>query len=165
MQKQIRIEGDIAYVPLTKGYEAVIDVSDVPLVDQYYWAARINGTNYYAYALQRLVGGKRLKPLTMHRLLTGFDRTDHRDGNGLNNRRKNLRPATIAQNARNCRRPKNNTSGVKGVTWHAKDNRWRAQIKVNGKRVWLGSFTSLDAAATAYARGSAEFHGEFGRLE
>jgi len=90
---------------------------------------------------------------------------DHRDCDGLNNRRSNLRLATMVQNMLNqgCRR--DNASGFKGVTWDKGRSKWRAQIALNKKRHYLGLFDEPEAAHAAYAEASVKFHGEFGRVE
>lgn len=170
MARPIRIEGDIAYVPLTKGYEAVIDAADVPLVAGRSWQARESrrpdGSLITVYA-QAAKPGK-TGTIKMHRLLLGEPagaEVDHRDGNGLNNRRSsNLRAATTSQNRWNARTPRDNTSGAKGVTWHALRQKWMAQIQAHGRHHYLGLFATQEAAAAAYARASAEIHGEFGRV-
>jgi hypothetical protein len=163
--KPIRIEGNVAYVPLTKGYEAIIDADDVPLVEGWSWSARIKANTVYACR-----SGQRPSKayILLHRSILGLPVgviCDHRDGNGLNNRRKNLRIASTAENTRNQRRASHNTSGVKGVSLDATSGKWRAMIRAGGKQKNLGRFFTLEAAARAYAKASAELHGEFGRLE
>lgn len=169
--RPIRIEGQVAYVPLTKGYEAIIDADDVPLVEGFDWHAlvqrRRDGLVRAVYAIRSApqAGGKR-RHLWMHRVILSLDEDaygDHVDGNGLDNRRCNLRPATGTQNRQNLRLAANNTSGIKGVSWAAREQRWRSVIRVNGGYVSLGYYANLDAAAEAYAQASAKLHGEFGR--
>lgn len=91
---------------------------------------------------------------------------DHEDTNGLNNRWKNLRLATRAQNNSNVALRADNTSGYKGVTWRAGNRsagvRRSAQ---NGKRHSLGDFVTVLSAHSAYVRASIEWHGEFARFE
>ena len=91
----------------------------------------------------------------MHRVINntpeGFE-TDHRDGDGLNNRRANLRTATRAQNEWNTGMRKTNSSGFKGVHFHKPSGKWRACIRHNGTFRRLGQFrTAEDAAARYYA--------------
>lgn len=169
--RPIRIEGDIAFIPLTQGYEAVIDASDVALVSDGDWFAcvrrRPDGSvqSVYAYRLE-YVGEKRVNRALHQRILpveTGYV-PDHRDGNGLNCRRANLRPATFSQNCQNSRKPANNRSGVKGVSWFERDRKWQAVIKFRGRQRHLGFFRCVTAAAIAYAKASRELHGEFGRV-
>lgn len=90
---------------------------------------------------------------------------DHIDGNGLNNTRVNLRVANSTENARNTRLRKDNTSGFKGVTWHKKNRKWRAVIKVDGGQKHLGMFDTLEAAYAAYCKAALHYFGEFARLE
>lgn len=168
MKREIRIEGDVAYVPLTKGYEAIIDAADVHLVAGRNWQAResrrADGSLHtvYAQAARPGKGGTD----KMHRVLLGAacEEVDHEDGNGLNNRRSsNLRPASTSQNRWNAKTPRDNTSGVKGVTWHKLRQKWMAQIQAHGVSRYLGLFTSLDAARAAVSVARAELHGDFGR--
>ena len=124
--RQIRIEGNVAYVTLSRGLEAVIDVTDVHLVE---------GLNWYAHTSKKWVYAKG-SGLNMHRVILDAQPglyVDHRDGNGLNNRRENLRIATKSQNQCNQRMRSNNTSGFKGVSKN--HGRWQARIELGGKRV------------------------------
>ena len=90
---------------------------------------------------------------------------DHIDGNRTNNRIENLRPATIAENCRNSRIGKNNTSGVKGVNWDNYVKKWRARIFVDGKTVMEKYFKTIEEAAEAVRKAREELHGEFARHE
>jgi hypothetical protein len=81
------------------------------------------------------------------------------------NRWANLRMATRAQNKANTRPCAANTSGVKGVHWHKSAHKWRARIKVNGKRRHLGFFCTPESAAAAYAAAAEKYFGEFSRTE
>lgn len=166
--RPIRIEGDVAYVTLTRGYETVIDAEDVPLVEGYNWyclPARQTG-----YAIRDLwLGGENKKiPVMMHRVIldapTGLY-VDHIDGNGLNNRRGNLRFATPSQNSCNMRITTKNTSGYKGVFWVKDKGKWAAQIVLNYKAKHLGYFDTPEEAHKAYCEASERLHGEFGRTE
>ncbi len=101
----------------------------------------------------------------MHQLLLP-DATiaDHIDGDGLNNRRSNLRPASEAQNAAHARKGKNNTSGFKGVDQNGGRSSWRARILVNGKSLYLGRFSTKEEAARAYDAAALVHFGEFAIL-
>jgi len=79
---------------------------------------------------------------------------DHANGVKTDNRWRNLREVTQAINARNCSMSINNTSGHNGVSWDSRDRRWRAEIKINGTRVWSGRFG--DPVEAAAARKDAE---------
>ena len=98
-------------------------------------------------------------------MLPDAEMIDHRDGNGLNNRHTNLRPATDSQNQANKRKPKNGvTPSFKGVFWHGRDMKWAARIRVNGKRKYLGYFHSEVEAARAYDAVALLHFGEFAKL-
>ena len=162
--RPIRVEGNIAYVPLTQGYDAVIDAADVPLVEWWNWCALVCPRTVYAVRGQRAAGVKRL--VYLHRVIvqTPDDlETDHKDGNGLNNMRSNLRTATRAQNQQNQRTRSDNASGAKGVSWDKQAEKWRADIRFNGKRRFLGYFRAIEDARIAYAVASQEAHGSWGR--
>ena len=162
MMRPIRIEGDVAYVPLTQGYEAVIDADDVALVIGNSWRAMVKPHSVYAY---RVEFPKR-RTVLLHRTILNAPsnmQVDHIDGDALNNRRSNLRLATALQNGANKKKPAHNTSGFKGVSWHKRDLYWAANIRVGGKLRHLGRFETAEAAHAAYCKASEEFHGEFGR--
>lgn len=172
MKRPIRIDGDVAYVTLTKGYVAVIDAADVPLVDGFNWCAEVNarpdGTIKAVYARRKDYSGLKGKTIHMHRLIAGTPdglETDHEDGNGLNNRKTNLRSATKAQNGRNRGKNANNTSGFKGVSFRKDIGKWMSKIAVDRKQRFLGFFRCPTAAHFAYVRASADVHGEYGRFD
>ena len=90
---------------------------------------------------------------------------DHIDGNKINNRIENLRPATISENGRNSKTPKNNTSGIKGVSWYARYKKWQAQLMINREVKYLGYFKTIEQAEEAVKKAREELHGEFARHE
>lgn len=162
--RNIRVEGNIAYVPLSKGLVAVIDADDYDIVAGINWYAQKSGRTFYAKTNLPRVNGRQ-GFLQMHTLITGFDITDHIDGDGLNNRKFNLRPATKKENMRNRRTLSNNTSGFKGVTFRKDRGVWQARIMVDRKSVNLGFYACPKEAHNAYCRASSEMHGEFGRAQ
>lgn len=102
--RPIRFAADIAYVPLTRGYEAVIDADDAELVGRWNWIAHVKpckrGEGVQVYAVRTEYGGEKRRYIRMHRLIAGTPEgmeTDHRDGDGLNNRRGNLRTRRLRQ--------------------------------------------------------------------
>ncbi|MGL4811908.1 MAG: HNH endonuclease [Beijerinckiaceae bacterium] len=164
--KPIRIEGNIAYVPLTKGYEAVIDASDIDAVKHVSWYANVyHGGAVYACARISVSGNK--ITLRMHRVVmgdpVGFE-VDHKDGNGLHNWKDNLRVATSSENKCNRRISSLSKTGLKGVGLDKRDGRYYARIKKAGKQVFLGRFATAGAAHEAYAAAVEEYHGEFARV-
>lgn len=88
---------------------------------------------------------------------------DHINMDPLDNRRKNLRFATKAQNMHNRRRPRHNSTGFKGVYFNKATGKWDAYISANKRRTYLGAFLSAEAAARAYDLKAAAIHGEFAR--
>lgn len=157
--RSIRVDGDIAFIPLTRGKVAIIDAADVPLVDGWNWCAVPSTTGgWYAYCS----GNKKVR---LHQYLkpapAGFV-IDHRDRDGLNCRRSNLRFATAKQNAQNKRRPRIGTGAYKGVSRHG--GGWRARIVAENGRLALGTFQTAEMAADAYDRAALELFGEFAVL-
>jgi len=158
--RPVRIEGDVAYVTLTKGYVAVIDAADAAFVGRWNWCVR--GTPHTAYA-NRTEGRTTVQ---LHREIMGVtdERTvDHRSCDGLDNRRSNLRIADGSQQQHNKRRPANNGSGFKGVHFFKRDQNWRARLMVGGKRLHLGSFETPELAHAAYVEAAKVHFGEFAR--
>lgn len=88
---------------------------------------------------------------------------DHEDLDKGNNRWVNLRPANRSQNGANRRLLSNNTSGFKGVSWHAKIGKWQAYLTVDGRRHYLGYFISSELASAAYMTEAVKCFGEFAR--
>ena len=101
----------------------------------------------------------------MHRqLLPHIRRIDHVNGDGLDNRRANLRPATAGQNQANRSRNTNGTSRFKGVAWFQKSQKWMAKITHNYKQIYLGCYHTEKEAAIAYNVAALELFGEYARL-
>jgi hypothetical protein len=91
---------------------------------------------------------------------------DHVDStNPLNDRIENLRLASRSQNKANSTIYSNNSSGYKGVYWHRQACKWKAQIGVNGKRVYLGLFNKREEAHAAYCEAAKKAFGAFARFE
>ena len=122
------------------------------------------------YAVHSLTNGKNAprKNLQMHNLLINIPDgmfCDHINRNGLDNRKANLRPATHTQNIWNRAKFKPySRSKYKGVDFANDMNRWRARIRVNGKRIYLGSFKNELEAAKTYDRAAKLYHKEFAFL-
>ena len=150
-------------VDLTRDRVAFVDDVDHADVVQFKWYAhRVRDTDlWYAYRAVGPRGGQ--VTVSMHGYLTGFSKTDHIDGDGLNNQRINMREATHAENMRNVGLSRGNTSGFKGVVWHKQAQRWYAQISVDSRSRALGLHDTPEDAALAYDRAAVEFHGEFAK--
>ncbi len=91
------------------------------------------------------------------------DEVDHENTVRSDNRWDNLRAATRGQNRANCGAYKNNTSGLKGVSFYKRTGKWKAQIQASGKKTFLGYFLTKEAAHQAYAHAANEYFGEFAR--
>lgn len=90
----------------------------------------------------------------------GFN-PEHKNGNGLDNRKKNLRPATIGENNRNTKTYSNNTSGCKGVSWYDKLKKWTAYLNVDNNRIHLGYFRSKKDAIKVRKEAEESYHEGF----
>lgn len=157
-------------ISLTKGQAALVDDEDYEELNEHSWCAvqRPNGKWYATRTIthwNRRTKERSLECVLMHRVvLQGTIEVDHRDGNGLNNQRANLRPATRKQNGANRGKfASRTTSRFKGVSWNARARKWQAGIKVDGKSKYLGSFGDEVDAARAYNRAAGEHFGAFAR--
>lgn len=164
-KNNIVIVGDLALIELTKGHTAIIDTSDVEVVRDYKWrSAKGKGTNYVC-ARRKLDDG-RVKTIFLHRLLMNPERglvVDHINGEGLDNRRTNLRVVTVAQNNLNSRVRSDSQTGVKGAYYDKRKGTYYSRIRANDKSMYLGTFKTAEEAAQAYAEASEKYHGEYGR--
>lgn len=145
-------------IALTRGLFTTVDDVDFTAVSKHAWYSLSSKGDFYA---ARCIGGK---PILMHRQIINAPaskRVDHKDGNTLNNRRKNLRICSHQNNMANQKRHKDNTSGFKGVSKQLK--RWRAYLKTNGRQYHLGHFDSPEEAARAYDVAAKKHFGEFAR--
>lgn len=157
------------YISLTKGYIAIVDDEDFDFVNQWKWSTIDSSPTGVCYAERGYTDKEsgKIKHISMHRLIMDMIDSeltvDHIDGNGLNNQRKNLRPATKQQQAINRPLRSDNKSGHKGVYWFKSCNKWRAQIKVDGKRKSLGLYEDIEDAIKAYETAAELYYGEWRR--
>ncbi len=137
-----------------------MDIDDLPIIAGKTWYALKVKNGFYAATNAPQVEGKRGKTILMHALIMGLNGCDHKDGNGLNNSRSNLRPATKSQNAANCKR--RDTSSIhQGVNWDKHRGKWAAYIRIGGKSKNLGRFDLESEAAAAYVKAAIPVYGEF----
>lgn len=165
--RPIEVRGDIAVIPLTRGYEAVIDVDDLPLVEGRNWGATAERDRIYAKTTVTVsVGRQRI--ISLHRLIANVDdpliEVDHRDGDGLNNRRANLRVCDRSRNSWNRGLESTSTTGFKGVSYVKSDNRYEAKIRFHVRRLYLGRFATAEQAAAAYDIAAELAFGDFAKL-
>jgi len=150
-------------IPLTQGKVALVDDADYEELNQWKWYAWKSHGIWYARRTLNDVVPKGF--VLMHRAILNAPigiLVDHQDGDGLNNQRSNIRLATRAQNGHNRGPLRNNKSGYKGVS--RSRNRWRAQIQMGGKVVYLGLFREKERAARAYQKAARGIHKDFYRV-
>ena len=149
-------------IPLTRGKVALIDDRDFEEVSKHCW--RAVRPHKIWYACGRVNG----EDVYLHRLLLGppeGKEVDHINGDGLDNRRANLRVCTHQQNLANARKWRTRTSSrYKGVTRNKQTQKWIAQIEVGGENRYLGTFEDETRAAAAYNKAAAKAFGQFARL-
>lgn len=151
------------YIQLTQGKVSLIDECDSDL-SFHKWIfhqegyARKSGSE--VVLLHRVILERMIQ-----RGLEDSEIPDHISGDGLDNRRNNLRIATTSQNQANRKAPKNNTSGYKGVHFYKPLQKWVAYIRVNYKRHHLGYFATPEAAYQAYCEAAKSFFGEYSKTE
>ena len=120
-----------------------------------YVEIRLNKTTYQAHRIAwALFHGTTEVPAML----------DHINNRGTDNRIKNLRPATAQQNPKNQKLKEGGTSPLKGVSWHKKSQKWQAQIRSDGKSIYLGTYDHQEDAYFAYCEAALRLHGEFANL-
>lgn len=141
-------------IPLSRGLSATVDAADYAWLSQWKWSA---GSDGYAVREER---GERIK---MHRLLVpGAKTVDHINRNRQDNRRSNLRPCDRQEHARNASKRAGASSRFKGVCFRKDTGKWMAYVNVDrGRRKYLGSFATEEAAAMAYDRLAGAVFGAF----
>jgi len=153
----------MALIKLTQGQSALVDDEDLEYLSQFRWHYHCG----YAYRAVLDLVSRKMRRIAMHNDLlktrNGFV-CDHINGDTLDNRRCNIREATIAQNNMNKGNQKNNTSGYKGVSWHKYHNSWKSYITLDKKRIHLGSYQCPKEAAQAYNEAAIKYHGDFAKL-
>lgn len=151
-------------IQLTARLYAIVNASDHKWLSRWVWGARLHhsGNKYYAVRTHHITGGRRGRKtsIQMHAAIRGKG-SDHRNMCSLDNRRKNLRPASRSQNGANCR-PRSGRR-FKGVYRRPNRPYIESAITVSGKTLFLGHHTSEELAARAYDAAARRYFGEFAR--
>ena len=146
---------------LTRGKQTILDDQDYAWVKKFKWYAYKSKNNYYAW---------RLSGVQLHREILGLKNkdgkiVDHKNGNGLDNRRENLRVCTVAENCRNARtHTKLKSNKFKGVSWSPGHKKWVTKIIINYKQKHLGYFDNEELAAEAYNKAAINYFGKFAKI-
>lgn len=167
-------------IPLTRGEFALVDDEDFEELNKHKWCCYLNPyDNNRKYAVRnkylgtKIVDGKKKKinrQIRMHRVIakpTKGKIVDHKNGNGLDNRKNNLRIATYSQNLANSNKPSTNTTGYKGVNhkpYISQKKPWVARIGVGNKEIHIGCFKTKTKAIEAYNETAKAYFGDFAKL-
>lgn len=162
-RNEYRQENEITYILLYNinnevVAEAIIDTEDLEKVIPYKWSV-YNNRDQSQYCKANTIG-------QMQRFILNLSKgdgkyVDHINRNPLDNRKCNLRVCTNQENIRNCKIPKNNKSGHKGVYWSEERKKWVAQITLNNKTIGLGRFTNFKDAVEKRKEAVKKHYGEF----
>ncbi|MCJ7828762.1 MAG: AP2 domain-containing protein [Dehalococcoidia bacterium] len=152
-------------IPLTQGKFAIVDDCDFEWLNQWKWIATWDEKRDY----WRVVRKEDKETIYMHRAILGLEKndgikSDHKDHNGLNNQRYNLRKCTDTQNRYNQKPQRWHSSKYKGVSWSKKEKRWKARITYNSKDYRLGCYKNEIDAAKVYDIAAKKLFGEFAYL-
>lgn len=162
-----RMKTSFKIIPLTRGFQTRVSNQDFERLSAFKWHAGFSGRKTKkVYAKRSIrVNGKN-KFIYMHRFIVGEDalKVDHRDGDGLNNTRRNLRRASNHQNACNTSLRKHTGTELKGVTFVRARCKFQAQIGVNKRHLFLGYFDTKEEAHRAYCDAAREHHKAFARF-
>ena len=152
-------------IKLTRGKVALVDDEDFEKLEylkRYKWQFALRGK--MEYATLKVKG----KHIYMHRYILGITDpsidVDHKDRNGLNNQKSNLRKANRSENLANTKSREGSSSKFMGVHWHKKGSKWTAQITKNGKITHLGLFKTENEAALAYNAAAKVLHKSFANI-
>lgn len=155
-------------IPLTQGKVALVDDEDYEWLNQWKWC--VAKAKHLYYAVRRPHVGESGTILHMHRAILGLKckdgiLLDHKDRNGLNNQKENLRIADRRINSINSKLLRStNTSGFRGVTWSKKAHKWQASINTRGINIWGGYHHDPIAAARAHDKMAKSHYGDIAKL-
>lgn len=165
MQRGLRCEhfmNDIFILSLQNTDQlCLIDVEDKDKVTSRKWWWYGSKNHRYAVTYDN---NQYPRTILLHRFLTAFKRTDHKNGVRFDNRKLNLRNCSQRQNCANRVKSAGYTSKFKGVSWEKANKKWRAQIKSRTSAIYLGLFDDETEAAIAYNNKAKELFKEFALL-
>lgn len=149
--------GHIEIVSMGVTYIATVDLDDLKKVEELgaSWGILCDVRSDTNYARARVNG----KHTLLHRWLLGLSdgvQTDHKDRNGLNNKRENIRACTQPENRQNIGAYKCNRTGVRGVTFHKATRKYQVNVQVNGVNRYLGIFKTIEEADIVARKARAE---------
>lgn len=153
-------------IKLTQNQVTLVDDKDYEYLNQYKWFYTLSPNHNTGYAARRKKINGVNKTIFMHRIIMQTEDgkfTDHINGNGIDNRRINLRICTIAQNTANSSKHKDILTEYKGLYWIPIIDKWRATISPNGKSVILGHYKNKIDAAMKYDKAARYYYGEFAK--
>lgn len=151
--------GDISIIITERGEEIIIDSSDLEKCKQYKWSTDSNG--------YPRTNTKNLREyLFIHQLISNSYTNnkiivDHKNLDKLDNRKENLRICSASQNNMNKKIQMNNTSGIRGISWHKIHNKWQSSISINGKTIYLGIFSNISDAIKFRQEAETKYFGEY----
>ncbi len=152
-------------IPVGRTHIAIVDDEDYEYLSKFFWRKQENKLSRTLYAKRRRRVDGRVVNELMHKIITGYEQTDHINGDGLDNRRSNLRAATATQNRANIRKYSGSfSSPYKGVSWYKAGEKWSASITKDKKKRHLGYFASEIDAARAYDTAAIQYFGEYALL-
>ena len=156
-----KIVDDYVIMYTSKGVQFLVDLEDFERIRKYYWGNDKDG--YFVHGFR--INGKCGK-IKLHRFIMNCPDNmvvDHIHGkeSRFDNRKSNLRLATISQNGMNRETSVNNTSGAVGVSWHKQTGKWTARIQIDKKRINLGLFDNFDDAVKARKEAEEKYFGEW----
>lgn len=162
-KNEYRIEGNVVFLKLTQGLWTALDLADLSLALNYRWRAASG------YVRGRCQNPKSKRQVLLHRVLKGVENNDphdpevdHRDNDGFNNRRNNLRVGNSTQNKCNVSLRSDNKTGFKGV--YRRRGGFSGQVAFEGKKMSVGIHETAESAARACDDLRRKFHGDFARL-